>query len=89
MRRSRHQQKVAGPAADQLSQLVPLGVFHFIPEQARRHPMSLVTDDKVPVRGGVQLGLQRLGSRRHVEPHDEAVAFDKRIAGNRELNLLA
>jgi hypothetical protein len=51
--------------------------------------VRFVTDDKVPVRRSLKLGLQRFRSGRTVEAHDETVSLDKRVAGDGSLDLIA
>ena len=40
-------------------------------------------------RRGFELGLQLVGARRHVEPNDQPIPLDERIAGERRLDLVA
>ena len=89
VRRRRHQQEMAGLLADQLSELIALRVLDLIAEQVRRHSVRFIADYEVPIRRGLQFGLQGLGARRHVEAHNKTPALGERIAGNRALDLLA
>ena len=72
-----------------LPELVALRLLHLAAEIGGRHAVRFVADDEVPVWRGLQLRFQFVGARGHVEPHDEAVAFDERIAGERCLDLVA
>jgi hypothetical protein len=45
--------------------------------------MGFVADDKV----SIWRSLLRLGSSSHVEPHDQMIPLDERIAGDRSLDL--
>lgn len=80
---------MAGPTTGKLSKFVTFGVLYLAREQARRHTVGLVADNEVPVRRSLELGLKTLGTGRHVEAHDKSMALDKRIAGDRRLDLLA
>jgi capsular polysaccharide biosynthesis protein len=51
--------------------------------------MRLVADYEVPFGCSGQLGLQVVRVRRHVEPNNEPVALDERVAGDRGLDLIA
>jgi hypothetical protein len=55
----------------------------------RGHAVRLVDDDEGPIRGRHQFGLRLLGTRRHVESHDQAIALDERVASDRCFDLLA
>src|SRR5690606_27128780 len=46
-------------------------------------------DDQVPVGRGLQLCLQLIRTRRHVEPEDQSMSLDEGVSGNRRLDLIA
>ena len=69
MRRGRHEEEVAGQAAQELAQAVALGVADLAAEVAGRHLVGLVADDEVPVRL-LQLGLDVLVAAELVEAAD-------------------
>jgi len=70
VRRRGHQQQVAGDAAEEATELVPLGQLELAAVVVRRHAVRLVDDDKV-VRGGLDRRLEVVGARKHVHPRDE------------------
>ena len=74
VRRRRHQQEVARARAEQFAELVALRFLHLAAEIRGRHAVRFVADDEVPIGRGFELRLQFVGARRHVEPHDQAVA---------------
>jgi hypothetical protein len=49
----------------------------------------LVADDEIPVWRRPELCLQFVGPGCHIEAHDQPVALDERIAGNRRFDLVA
>ena len=51
--------------------------------------MRLIANDEIPIGCRFQLRLQFVGARSHVEPHDETVALDERIARYRGFDLVA
>ena len=50
--------------------------------------MRFVANDQIPFGSSAQFGLQLLGARRHIEPKNEPVTLDKRIAGDRGFDLI-
>lgn len=71
----RHQQEIAGSRAEELSEFVPLGFFHLATKIGRGHAVRFVANDEVPIGRRFQLGLQIVGSRRHVEAKNEPIAL--------------
>ena len=89
VRRRRHQQKMAGEAASQSTQLVALGVSDLLAEKRRRHAVGLVAHDQVPGRRGFQPGFQVVVAGKHVESGNQAGSLCKGIAGHGRFGLLA
>ena len=84
-----HQEEVARPAAEELAELVAPGLLHLAAEVRSGHAVGLVADDEVPVRGGLELGLQVVRPRRHVEAEDQPAPLREGVAGDRVLDLVA
>ena len=77
--RRRHQDEVPRAATEELSQLVALRVLDLATEEARRHPVGLVADDKVPFRRRLKLRLDVGIPGKDVEPRDEEASLGKRF----------
>ena len=69
-----HQQQVPGVPAEQLAELVALGLLQLVAEVVRRHPVRLVHDYQVPV-GPIQLVLEVVGTRQLVHPGDQQLVL--------------
>ena len=90
VRRRRHQQEVAAEARQQLAQPVALRVGDLAPEERRRQLVGLIADDKIPpaVRR-LQLGLQILVARQHVQARDDQRRLQKPVPGACRFQLVA
>src|SRR5436309_1627474 len=88
VRGRRHQNQVTSPRSEQFAELIALSFLYFAAEVGRRHPVRFVADDEIPLRSGAELSFQLLRARRHVEPEDEPITLDERIAGDRGLDLI-
>jgi hypothetical protein len=89
VRRRRHQEEVARPRAEQPTELVTLRFLNLSAEIGSGHAVGLVADHQIPFRCGGQLRFQFIRARRHVEPDDQPVALDERVAGDRGFDLIA
>ena len=84
-----HQQEVPREPARERPQLIAPGVPDLLAEEARRHAVRLVADDEVPFRRCLELRLEVVVSRQHVEARDEERLLRERVAGRSRLDLLA
>ena len=80
MRRGGHQQEVAGGGAEDLAELVLLGLLDLGTEEVGRHAVGLVDDDQVPV-GLLEPFDQVFAAGDLVDPADEPIPFVEDIAG--------
>ena len=69
-----HQQQLPGMPAEQLTELVALGLLQLVAEVMGRHPVRLVDHHQVPV-GVLQLVLQVVGAGELVHSRDEEGIF--------------
>ena len=88
VRRRRHQQEVPREAPGQRAQLEPLGVLDLLTEEARRHAVGFVADNKVPLGRRFQFRLQLVVAGQHVEPGDQPRALGEGVAAHRGLDML-
>ena len=74
-----HQQQMPRVAAEELAELVALGLLQLAAEVVRGHPVRLVDDHQVPV-GVLELVLEVVGTGKLVHPRDEQVMPGEDIA---------
>jgi hypothetical protein len=58
-------------------------------EIGRGHAVSFVATHEIPIRRGLKFCFELVRACRHVEPQDEAVLLDERIASDGSLDLIA
>jgi len=80
--RRRHEEEVAGDAAEQLAEAVTLGVLDLTAKEGGGHLVGLVRDDEIPGGfGDGELGLDVLVPAELVEAGDDEVVFEEVVAG--------
>ena len=83
-----HEEEVARDVSEHSAKLVTLGLLHFVAEEMRAHPVSLVDNDQVPLAVPETFD-EIVVSGQMVEPSDEKIVLREGVGRPRSLDQIA